>query len=113
MAEQRPHINIDITKYKHYGFSEENEVRMVSLPTVLKLASEGDTLKPEKERKYRNINGQFIPYIEIFKSIDIELPIEKIIVGPHNDKETRAAALRVMFRNTNIEITYSDIPFVD
>jgi hypothetical protein len=107
-----------ISRYKHYGFSEENEVRMVVLPTVLnqellKLAStDGVTLKPEKERKFRNKNGQLVPYIELFNSIDIELPIERIIVGPHKEKEARAAALRVMLRNTKIEITCSDIPFV-
>lgn len=112
-----PFVNC-ISRYKHYGFSEENEVRAVVLPTVLeqeflKLAgTNGVTLKPEKERKFRNKNGQFVPYIELFNSIDIELPIERIIVGPHKEKEARAAALRVMLRNTRVEITCSDIPFV-
>ena len=107
-----------ITRYKHYGFSEENEVRVVVLPTVLdqeflKIAStDGVILKPEKERKFRSKNGHLVPYIELFNSPDIELPIEKIIVGPHKEKEARSAALRVMQRNTNIEITCSDIPFV-
>lgn len=106
-----------ISRYKHCGFSEENESRIVALPTVmdqeyLKLAnSDGVALKPEKERKFRKKNGQHIPYIELFNSIDIELPIEQIIVGPHKEKETRAAALRVMLRKTNIEITCSDIPY--
>src|SRR3990167_557549 len=107
-----------ITRYKHYGFSEENEVRVVVLPTVLdqeilEIAStDGVILKPEKERKFRSKNGHLVPYIELFNSPDIELPIEKIIVGPHKEKEARSAALRVMQRNTNIEITCSDIPFV-
>jgi hypothetical protein len=51
-------------------------------------------------------------YIELFNSINTELPIERIIVGPHKEKEARAAALSVMLRNTKIEITCSDIPFV-
>lgn len=89
---------------------------MVALPQnqeILRLARrDGVTLKPEKERKFRKKNGQLIPYIELFNSIDIELPIEGIIVGPHKEKETRAAALRVMLRNTEIEVTCSDIPFV-
>jgi hypothetical protein len=107
-----------ISRYKHYGFNEENEVRIVVLPTVinqefLELVSTDDViLKPEKERKFRNKNGQLVPYIELFNSIDIELPIERIIVGPHKEKEAGAAALRVMLRNTKIEITCSDIPFV-
>jgi len=107
-----------ISRYKHYGFSEENEVRIVALPTVLdqvmiELASaKGFTLKSEKERNFRNKKGQHIPYIELFNSIDIGLPIERIIVGPHKEKENRAATLRSMLRKTKIEITCSDIPYV-
>jgi len=107
-----------ISRYKHYAFCEENEVRVVALPTVLdqgylELAKkEGVIPQPEKERKFRKKNGQHIPYIELFNSIDIDLPIEQIIVGPHKEKETRAAALRVMLGKTNIEITCSDIPYV-
>jgi hypothetical protein len=112
-----PFVNC-ISRYKHYGFSEENEVRVVVLPTVidqefLELASKnGVTLKPEKERFFRKKNDQLIPYIELFNSIDIELPIERIIVGPHKEKEARATTLRSMLKNTKIEITCSDIPFV-
>lgn len=107
-----------ISRYKHYGFSEENEVRVVALPTVLDQGylefakAEEITLQPEKERKFREKNGQLVPYIELFKTIDIDLPIEKIIVGPNKEKEARAATLRVMLRNTKIEVACSDIPFV-
>lgn len=107
-----------ISRYKHYSFKEENEVRIVNLPTIqnenyLRQAKKkGLTLKPEKERKFLPKNGQLIPYIELFNSTDIVLPIERIIVGPHREKESRASALRVMLRNTNIEITISDIPYV-
>ncbi|MHC4535410.1 MAG: DUF2971 domain-containing protein [Planctomycetota bacterium] len=108
-----------IGRYKHHGFNEENEVRIVCLPMIhneenLRLAKKGgSTLKPEKERKFRTKNGKLIPYIELFNSTDIELPIEKIIVGPHKEKNERASDLRVMLRNKNIEITVSDIPYVD
>ena len=107
-----------ISRYKHYGFCEENEVRVVALPTVidrdfLKLAkAKNVTLMPEKERKFRRKNGQSIPYIELFNSNDIALPIEKIIVGPHIEKDARAAALRAKLGKTDIEITCSDIPYV-
>jgi hypothetical protein len=106
-----------ISRYKHYGFQEENEVRIVALPTViskelLKIAeADGAVLKPEKERKFRNQNGKNIPYIELFESKDIILPIEQIIVGPHKDKDQRAAALREKLKDTQIEITCSEIPF--
>lgn len=107
-----------ISRYKHHGFCEENEVRVVALPTVVnkeivELAqSDGSQLKPEKERKFRAKGGGLVPYIELFDSEEIQLPIEKIIVGPHNEKESRAAAPRVMLKNTEIEVLCSDIPFV-
>lgn len=106
-----------ITRYKHHGFSEKNEVRIVALPTILNqrlvdmAISDGHILKPEKERKFRKQNGKHVPYIELFNSSEIALPIERIIVGPHTDKETRASALRVMLRNSEIEITCSEIPY--
>lgn len=113
----KPFINC-ITRYKHYGFKEENEVRIVVLPTIftkksLKQASSDETtLKPEKEIKFRYKNEQLIPYIELFNSADIDLPIERIIVGPHKEKEIRASTLSLMLRKTKIQITCSDIPYV-
>lgn len=109
-----------ISRYKHYGFSEENEVRVVALPAVdksyLEIAqlaqADGVILKPEKERKFRNKNGQHIPYVELFNSSDIELPIEKIIVGPHREKEARAIELRKKLGKKDIEIICSEIPFI-
>lgn len=106
-----------ISRYKHHGFREENEVRIVALPTVvnkelIELANnDGVTLRPEKERKFRTNSDGLVPYIDLFDSPQIELSISKIIVGPHKEKESRAAALRVMLRNTDIEIQCSDIPF--
>ncbi|HME45628.1 MAG TPA: DUF2971 domain-containing protein [Syntrophorhabdales bacterium] len=108
-----------ISRYKHCGFSEENEVRAVVLPAIVNRAytewaqKNSFTLKPEKERKFRHKNGQLVPYTELFGFADMKLPIERIIVGPHKEKEARAATLRVMLRNTGIEITSSDIPFAE
>jgi len=108
-----------ISRYKHQGFKEENEVRIVCLPInmdeeFLNLCKEKEfTPSPEKERKNRQKNGKTVPYIELFESPDIVLPIERIIVGPHVDKEYRAAFLRVMLRKTDIKITVSEIPFID
>lgn len=107
-----------ISRYKHHGFKEENEVRIVALPTVIgeeikKLAARnGATLRPEKEKKIRFKNEMRIPYIELFRSIDAGLPIKKIIIGPHPEKEFRVQELRNTIAKTNIEVTCSDIPFV-
>ena len=107
-----------ISRYKHRGFKEENEVRICAYPAVhdegcLNLRkSDKDQLKPEKERKFRKTNGECVPYIELFDSLDQDLPIEQIIVGPHQNKEARVSALKVMLRGKNIEVSASDIPFI-
>jgi hypothetical protein len=107
-----------ISRYKHRGFKEEHEVRIVSLPTVMNGEFQevaGDDYcksKPDKNREFRDQNGNLIPYIELFCSTNKPLPIERIIVGPQKNKEARAAALRVMLRNTDIKITTSEIPYI-
>ncbi len=107
-----------VSRYKHRGFREEKEVRIVAVPTwhsaeYLAGAKEfGESLKPEKERKFRVGRGQLIPYIELFATLNARLPIERVIIGPHSEKEARASALRLMLRNTDIKVTVSEIPFV-
>lgn len=109
-----------ISRYKHRGFKEENEVRVVCLPTTAKQnerhpkidKKDGSILRTRKDRKFRKANGNLIPYIDLFDSSDIVLPIQNIIVGPHKEKESRASVLGVMLRHKNIEITVSDIPFI-
>ena len=91
----------------------KHDAAAVHDPEYLLAASEsGESLRPEKERKFRDGRSRHIPYIEMFASLDTPLPIERIIVGPHKDKESRASALRVMLRNTDIQVTVSDIPYV-
>ena len=108
-----------ISRYKHFGFSEENEVRVVALPTliddkIIKLAkADSTTLKPEKVRKFRSNKEQRVIYIELFDSADVKLPIEKIIIGPHKDKEARKAEIIEILSKTNIEIVCSEIPYAD
>lgn len=113
-----PFVNC-ISRYKHFGFSEENEVRVVALPTlideeIIKLAkADGVTLKPEKERKFRLRNEQRVSYIELFDSADIKLPIEKIIVGPNKNKKARKEELIGILSKSDIEIVCSEIPYAD
>ncbi|MCK5121132.1 MAG: DUF2971 domain-containing protein, partial [Methylococcales bacterium] len=102
------------TSFKHRGFEEEREVRIISFPArqdVEDKSQSGEAVI-EKERLFRNKNSARVPYIELFKSLDKPLPIEKIIVGPHKDKEARAAALKVELRNTNIDVVVSETPYI-
>jgi len=106
------------SRYKDRGFKEEQEVRIVALPTILtkeyrEIAEDNYcNSRYEKERKFRDANGIPTPYIELFNSSKTHLPIDKIIVGPHKDKEARAAGLRAMLKNMDIEVTISEIPLI-
>ena len=59
-----------ISRYKHRGFKEENEVRICAFPTVHNeeylnaSAQEKIQLPPEKERKFREKNGECIPHTQ-------------------------------------------------
>ena len=111
-----------MSRYKHWGFKEENEFRIVAIHLPIKevhnesMKNENLKIVPEKDRLFRNKNGILIPYIEFFRSFGKTLPIEKIIVGLHKDKDLRADALRIMLRDTDIDIkvvTVSDIPYIN
>ena len=94
-----------VASYKDYGFHEENEVRIFS-----KLNK-----KSKKERLFRKKDDEQIPYIKLF-DFGKNLPIERIIVGPHKDKNTRAIWLKIKLASMgrdDIEVTVSEIPFVN
>jgi DUF2971 family protein len=106
-----------ISRYKHRGFNEENEVRIVAVPTPRErypelLKKRGSQTLPEKPRRFRSNGAGLIQYIELFSSLDITLPIERIIVGPHRDKQIRASTISEKVRDRGIEVTISDIPFL-
>lgn len=103
-----PFLNC-ISRYKHRGFSEENEVRLVFHVLSKSYLKEETRLK--KNILYRDRNNEKIPYLEIFRGKQV-LPIKKIIVGPHKEKETRAAFLKTKLISSDIEIIISDIPYV-
>lgn len=102
--------------YKHRGFKEENEFRIVANLPEKQFQLENPTLeKPYKNVKLRERDGEQVPYIELFESLEKALPIERIIVGPHRNKEARASAVMAMLQSHGrggVEVTVSDIPYV-
>ncbi len=103
---------------KHKGFQEENEYRYCIMPQNKEWLNspyyEEDKNKSFKEIKTRNNRGTLVPYIELFNSSG-NLPIKRICVGPHRDKELRAESIKTYLRSeglTNIEVFCSDIPYI-
>ncbi|TAL00607.1 MAG: DUF2971 domain-containing protein [Rhodospirillaceae bacterium] len=97
---------------KHPGFSEENEVRIAT--TVSSRSDEVIDGEPLRTRqiKFRNTAGVTVPYIELFAGLNKRLPIKRILVGPHVDRDKRAVYVRSLLRDLPIEVTVSDIPYI-
>jgi hypothetical protein len=108
-------------RYKHWGFKEEKEVRIVALPAnkkILELAkSQGETVN-EKPRSHFMRSGTPVPYINLFEGITHPpekcLPIKRIIVGPHPNKKERKRAVEILRDQHGIkaEVYVSDIPYL-
>lgn len=95
-----------ITRYKHFGFREEKEVRIVSLPVY---DPKYQIFNVRKEIKNRGN----VSYIDLFSELKIKLPITKIIVGPHRNKYKHAEFLKDRLQDDEIEILISEIPYIE
>ncbi len=102
---------------KHCGFAEENEVRLVfSQPS-----SELFNLAPA-EHALKNVrhfirNGAPVPYMVLLESLPEgpvgRLPIKRITIGPHPDREARKTAVETLLREHGYQcpVHMSDIPY--
>jgi len=109
-------------RYKHRGFGEEREFRIVTIPTprqVVQIANaKGETLLPEKPVSHFSRNGAAVPYLNLFEDITVSarkrLPIKRIIVGPHPEKEKRKTSVESLLKQHEIqaEVSVSEIPYL-
>jgi hypothetical protein len=108
-------------RYKHWGFHEEREVRIVAIPPnqrVVAIAKARGLIAPEKPRRVFHRGGAPVPCIHLFEEItrrpDKLLPITRIIVGPHREKEKRCRAVEVLLSQYGLDIAVSasDIPYI-
>lgn len=111
-------------RYKHWGFEEEQEVRIIAIPAsqeVRKSAgNEKNTLlKPEKPINHFMRSAALVPHIDLFDEITVPrqkiLPIKRIIVGPHPDKEKRRRSVELLLRRYGVdaEVLVSEIPYIE
>lgn len=108
--------------YKHWGFAEEHEVRVVAIPASLKDVDDPNNEKgnpPEKPVRTFQRAGSPVPYIELFRPNGDEsprgrLPIKRVIVGPHRDSARRKNAVeRLLSANGYVvEVSCSEIPYI-
>lgn len=115
--------------YKEEQFAQEKEFKIIALPEIkllsfLSFDFFNHRFQYNKPRKFREKNGELIPYIELFdnskksdkpkidKKPNAPLPIQKIIVGPHKDKEARAVWLKIQLASmgrSDIKVAVSQI----
>lgn len=123
------HVFFDLVlcacRYKHWGFSEEKEIRIVIAP-----------INKSMEKIYQTENCPFtrmpihlrtdkaIPYIKLFEKLKSQpnpmklLPITRIIVGPSpsaEEKSKRVRSVEIFLEQLgldDIKVTASDIPFL-
>jgi len=107
-------------RYKHWGFSEEREVRIVAVPPNSQII---DEMKRRRENPsvmpihHIERNGQRVPTIHLFDSYKADghsLPIRRIIVGPGGDRAARKSMVEGLASACNLEIpvTVSEIPYI-
>jgi hypothetical protein len=98
--------------FKHPGFSEEREYRIVAVCMRPSKVAEGETRTP-KWIKFRQRNGLIVPYIELFERSNERFPIKSIIVGPHSAQDKQAEALAMALESEGIEAStrLSGIPY--
>ena len=107
--------------YKHWGFHEEREVRIVAILPGEELVQEGRRVgeaRPVRQPKTFVRNGTPVPYLDLFsqesKGAPIHLPILRVIIGPHPQSELRHQAVKLFLRTKGIdaEVLISQIPYV-
>jgi hypothetical protein len=108
--------------YKHRGFQEEREVRVVAVTATIKEIEIADgklPVLPVKPVKTYLRKGMPIPYIELFAKPkeaqrSTQLPIKEIIIGPHPDSDRRKEAVKQLMEANgySVKVTCSEIPYI-
>jgi len=110
-------------RYKHWGFKEENEVRIVAIPQGKAIhrraKSEGIKINMIPQKFYQR-SGILVPYIDLFENLSKDkkaaLPITRIIVGPcktEQEQKNKIVSTKILLNQHGITATVvaSEIPY--
>ena len=114
------------TRFKHRGFIEEREVRIIAAPMTEQLRrkvtssdeyDKSTAFKPLKPFNFRGPSST-VPFIELFDSDGVsKLPIVRIIVGPSRDQKDRQRMVRKFLESTSfykrIPVYRSETPYIE
>lgn len=104
--------------FKHRGFVEEREVRLVLSLLGPALESHPE-LQSVRQHPIKTTvrDGATVPFVELClreaNGVREHLPIKRIIVGPHRDKNERKRAVELLLKQHGLtaEVSVSDIPY--
>jgi Protein of unknown function (DUF2971) len=109
-------------RYKHWGFKEENEVRLVFIPhirTALEDAAAGQISSTPLPIQQNIRGGTHVPYVALLQGVTSKkkrLPISRVIVGPCavRERDRRVRAVEILLQNYHIDakVTVSEIPYI-
>jgi len=107
--------------FKHFGFSEEKEVRLVLSLLGPKLEHYPELQSVRQHAvKTRIREGTTVPYVDLCVRVENgvkqHLPIKRIIVGPHRDKNDRKRAVQLLLKQHGLndlidKVDVSDISY--
>lgn len=108
--------------YKHWGFSEEREFRLLVVTATHQELGENGIIGADidglKVQSFSRGNAQ-IPCIYLFDNQKFKdkkkLPVTQIIVGPHKDSDKNKSNLIQFLKSinlNNIKVTKSEIPYI-
>jgi len=112
--------------FKHPGFFEEREVRLVLslLGTGLEFHPELESTPQQTIKQHpimtRVQEGATVPFVALCvreeSGVRQHLPIKRIIIGPHRDKNDRKRAVQLLLKQHGLsdlidKVSVSDIPY--
>jgi hypothetical protein len=105
--------------HKHRGFHEEREVRIVVSKPSPKVGPAPSNTGGKSSREVHShprdgADGAAVPCIHLFEHQDLKaLPIRRVIVGPHHEKQERKRTVEILLgdHGINAKVLVSDTPF--
>jgi Protein of unknown function (DUF2971) len=118
-------VGLDLISYKHYGFREEKEIRLVHVSglaphgnsfKILPLGArdeDGKEIIGPREIRFRPSNGAVVPYVSLdYTDNGKNSPVKEIVLGPRNESSESNIDI---FLNTigidDVRVRRSTVPY--
>jgi hypothetical protein len=100
------------TLFKHRGFREEREARIVAIRSSQAVREAAarlrDNFTPMPDRTRENNGRRYVP---LFEGLNVKLPIKRVIVGPSRNQARNCGLARELLGSAT-PVSCSDTPFI-